>query len=78
VTPEQAGLPADYIDRYRDWEPTGLWSQSNLSPHFPYAAQIWAAMWRAATGEQVDGVVALDPFALGYLLVQHRVNPSGG
>src|SRR5664280_2817505 len=38
------------------------------SPHFPYAAQIWTAMWRARTGEQLDGVIAIDPFTLGYLL----------
>jgi hypothetical protein len=41
---------------------------SNLSPHFPYAAQIWASMWKGQTGQQVDGVIAVDPVALSYLL----------
>src|SRR5664280_1590768 len=68
VTPEQAGVPAEFMARYADWGSTELWSQTNVSPHFPYAAQIWTAMWRARTGEQLDGVIAVDPFTLGYLL----------
>ncbi|CAN1530352.1 Protein of unknown function DUF4012 [Mycobacteriaceae bacterium] len=41
---------------------------SNLSPHFPYAAQIWRSMWERQTGGKVDGVIALDPVALSYVL----------
>jgi hypothetical protein len=41
---------------------------SNLSPHFPYAAQIWKSMWEGQTNQQVDGVIAIDPVALSYLL----------
>jgi Protein of unknown function (DUF4012) len=47
---------------------TTHYGNSNLSPHFPYAAQIWASMWKKYSGETVDGVVAVDPTALGYLL----------
>jgi Protein of unknown function (DUF4012) len=68
VAPTDASLPAEYVDRYADWGVTELWQQVNVSPHFPYAAQIWTAMWRARTGEQLDGVIAIDPFTLGYLL----------
>jgi len=40
----------------------------NLSPNFPYAAQIWASMWKKYSGQKVDGVIAVDPTALSYLL----------
>ncbi|MFE9773395.1 DUF4012 domain-containing protein [Streptomyces sp. NPDC005931] len=49
--------------------PTSTWVNSNLSPHFPYAARIWAAAWRQHKGERVDGALALDPGALSGLLV---------
>jgi hypothetical protein len=41
---------------------------SNLSPHFPYAAQIWKSMWEQQSGRTIDGVIALDPVALSYVL----------
>ncbi len=41
---------------------------SNQSAHFPYAAQIWKSMWERQTGVAVDGVIALDPIALSYIL----------
>lgn len=48
--------------------PTSTWVNSNLSPHFPYAARIWAAAWRQHKGQKVDGALALDPSALSGLL----------
>ena len=41
---------------------------SNLSPHFPYAAQIWKSMWEREYGEIADGAIAIDPVALSYIL----------
>jgi hypothetical protein len=41
---------------------------SNQSPHFPWAAQIWKSMWERETGSRVDGVIALDPITLSYIL----------
>lgn len=41
---------------------------SNISAHFPYAAQIWMSMWEQQSGTKLDGAVALDPIALSYLL----------
>ena len=38
------------------------------TPNFPTAAPLAAAMWEAATGQRVDGVLTLDPVALSYLL----------
>jgi|GEM_PF-161367 len=41
---------------------------SNLSPNFPDAAQIWIAMWKAKTGQQLDGALIADPQVLADLL----------
>ena len=41
---------------------------SNISAHFPYAAQIWMSMWEQQSGTKLDGAVAMDPIALSYLL----------
>ena len=58
----------DYHHLYDGAGTTTLYVNGNLSPHFPYAAQIWASMWQKYSGQQVDGVIAVDPTALGYLL----------
>jgi hypothetical protein len=58
----------DYDHLFGPAGTTTTYSQGNLSPHFPYAAQIWASMWKKYSGQQVDGVIAIDPTALGYLL----------
>jgi hypothetical protein len=43
------------------------WQQANLSPHFPVVSQVWLEMYEAATGDRLDGVIAMDPIALGEL-----------
>jgi Protein of unknown function (DUF4012) len=69
-----AGVSADvdfgaaYKQLYDGAATTTLYGNGNLSPHFPYAARIWSSMWQKASGERVDGVVAVDPTALSYLL----------
>lgn len=40
----------------------------NLTPDFPTAAQTALEMWRKKTGQQLDGVLSIDPVALGYVL----------
>ena len=42
--------------------------EANLSPHFPNAATIWAAMWARQSKHPVDGVLALDPVAMAGIL----------
>jgi hypothetical protein len=45
-----------------------LWVNTNLSAHFPYAARQQLELWRLQHGERLDGVVAVDPVVLSYLL----------
>ncbi|WP_367322970.1 DUF4012 domain-containing protein [Streptomyces sp. HUAS ZL42] len=61
-------MPAEYTALYGPSAPTSTWVNSNVSPHFPYAARIWAAAWLAHSGQKVDGAFALDPGALSGLL----------
>jgi Protein of unknown function (DUF4012) len=58
----------DYNRLYDGAGTTTMYGNGNISPHFPYAAQIWASMWQRHSGMKVDGVIAVDPTALGYLL----------
>jgi hypothetical protein len=70
---------ADYTSAYQASEPTQLFQNSNVSPHFPYAAQIWARMWQQTSGQHIDGAIALDPTVLSYVLtVTGPVALSGG
>ncbi|GIJ20470.1 DUF4012 domain-containing protein [Micromonospora lutea] len=51
----------------------------NLSPHFPTAASLYREMYRRQTGVTVDGVLAVDPVVLSYLLkATGPVRTSGG
>jgi Protein of unknown function (DUF4012) len=40
----------------------------NLTPDFPLSARIAQEMWRQRYGQVVDGVLAIDPVALSYIL----------
>lgn len=72
-------LGPDYADQYGFDDPTTDSRNSNLSSHFPYAAQIWKSMWEQQSGTHVDGVIAIDPVALSYILgaVGPVVMPDG-
>jgi hypothetical protein len=61
-------LGAGYENIYGNYLPTQRWITSNLSPNFPDAADIWAHLWQAQTGEHVDGAFGVDPFALAGIL----------
>jgi uncharacterized protein DUF4012 len=37
---------------------------SNYSPNFPVVAQAWQSQAAAATGQKIDGVIAMDPYAV--------------
>ena len=59
-------MPKEFTNLYRD-DPA-IWQNSNISAHFPYGAKIWLALWEKQFGERLDGVVAIDPVALSYVL----------
>ena len=61
-------LPADLADRWGWLEPNIEWRNLLTSPRFDVAAPLAAQMWVAAGNRPVDGVMVLDPIALGGLL----------
>lgn len=67
-TQADINLGADFNATYGFANPYVDFRNSNLSSHFPYAAEIWRSMWARQTGMNVDGVIALDPVALSYVL----------
>jgi uncharacterized protein DUF4012 len=70
TTAEGVHFGGDYNDLYGTgrYGATSEYLNTNLSPHYPYAAQLWTAMWRHKTGQQLDGAFVIDPTALSYLL----------
>ena len=58
----------EFDEQFGFTNPTSDFRNSNQSSHFPYAAQIWKQMWAQRTGMNVDGVIAIDPVALSYIL----------
>ncbi|WP_246224499.1 DUF4012 domain-containing protein [Mycolicibacterium anyangense] len=60
-------LGPEFDNQYGFTNPTTDYRNSNQSSHFPYAAQIWKSMADQA-GLKVDGVIAIDPVALSYIL----------
>jgi hypothetical protein len=61
-------LGPEFTETYGFTNPLTDFRNSNLSSHFPYAAQIWKSMWAERTGTNVDGVIVLDPVTLSYIL----------
>ena len=53
------------------------WRYLATSPRFDVTAPLAADMWQAATGEQVDGVLVVDPVALQALLAAQGPIPGG-
>ncbi|MEH0983018.1 DUF4012 domain-containing protein [Micromonospora sp. CPCC 205556] len=60
VDPEVRALWADLPGTYP--------ADVNLTPHFPTAAKLYRDMYRRHAGGTVDGVLAVDPVVLSYLL----------
>ena len=61
-------LGSEYSQRYGSADPANTYANSTISPDFTDAARIWAAMWQRATGERIDGAIAIDPTTISYLL----------
>lgn len=61
-------LGAEFAALYQRADSVNTWPNSNMSPHFPYAARIWSAAWQNKSGKRVDGVLSLDPSVLSRLL----------
>lgn len=59
-------MPAEYQKLYGS-DPA-IWQNSNLSPHLPYGAKIWMALWEKQYNQHLDGVIVVDPIFLSHIL----------
>jgi hypothetical protein len=68
LPPEGPPLTGDLADRWGWLRPNLDWRNLMTSPRFDASASLAAQMWTASGHRPVDGVIALDPAALGGLL----------
>lgn len=61
-------IDLEFQQQYGFTNPTTDYRNSNQSAHFPWAAQSWKSMWEQQTGMKIDGVIAIDPVVLSYIL----------
>jgi hypothetical protein len=61
-------VTGDLNARWGWTDPSQEWRNLAMSPRFPPNAALAAQMWKAKTGETVDGVIAVDPIGLQALM----------
>jgi Protein of unknown function (DUF4012) len=70
--PDVSDVPSpsqEYSDNYDFYRSgLGLWVNTNMTPDYPLAADAFWLTYEATTGEEVDGVMLADPFALKALM----------
>ena len=68
VDPEALDVPADELRRWSGLQPTRLWRNVNLVPDMSVVGPRMEAMYEAATGLPVDGVIQIDASGLAAIL----------
>lgn len=68
LPPGAVPAPGDFGARWGWLSPTEDWRFLAMSPQFDVTGSLAAQMWKAKTGESVDGVLALDAVALRALV----------
>ena len=65
---DQVAAPPWFENNYSNQSATTQFQQANVSPNFPAVSRVLSRMFETNTGDRIDGVIALDPVALGELL----------
>jgi hypothetical protein len=66
--PGAVPLTGDFAARWGFLLPSQEWRNLGLTPQFDVNAPLAMQMWKAVTGQQVDGVVSVDVYALQQML----------
>lgn len=61
-------VPADYLARWAGFDPLLRWPNATLAGDFTVVAPVLEQMYRQATGNDVDGVIQVDPQGLAAIL----------
>jgi hypothetical protein len=70
VPPLKRTLPPipDFVDRYSSYYPQDHWENIPMTPDFPTVGAVAEYMFPQSGGVKVDGVIKLDPVAMGGLI----------
>ncbi|HEX2118599.1 MAG TPA: DUF4012 domain-containing protein [Acidimicrobiales bacterium] len=60
--------PAEFLDRYRQFDPANTWQNVNVSPDFAVTGRVVSSLYPQSGGRPVDGVLAVDVPGLAALL----------
>ncbi len=60
--------PPDYLQRYSRFDPQSTWENVTFTPDGPTAAEVMAELYPQSGGEEVDGVLRIDPAGIARLL----------
>jgi hypothetical protein len=61
-------LGPDFAQQYDGYNARMYWTGAVVTPDWQSASKIVAGLWKAQGGGTVDGVIGIDPIAMGYLL----------
>ncbi|MDQ3952272.1 MAG: DUF4012 domain-containing protein [Actinomycetota bacterium] len=65
---ETVGAPHWFREHYGPLDALRSVQQVNESPHFPVVSEVLLSIYESKKGTRPDGVIAMDPIALGYML----------
>lgn len=65
---EPADAPPEFVDRYADIDALTFLNNVNVDPDLPTTAPVLLDLYAQRGGGAVDGLIALDPIALSYIL----------
>lgn len=67
VVDEPVEAPPAFVRLYGPLSALDDWRQANLSPIFPLTSRVLVRLFEQVRGQTLDGVIAMDPIALGQL-----------
>jgi hypothetical protein len=68
LTRTGVGLPKQLAGRYERFAVDRAWSAVNIPPDMPTVGRIATELYRKATGDRIDGMIAADPLAVAQIL----------
>jgi hypothetical protein len=68
ITRTGVGLPRQLAGRYERFAVDRAWSAVNIPPDMPTVGRIATELYKEATGDRIDGVIAVDPLAVARVL----------
>jgi hypothetical protein len=68
ITRTGVALPRQLAGRYERFAVDRAWSAVNIPPDMPTVGRIATGLYKEATGDRIDGVIAADPLAVARVL----------